>query len=101
MIAVLQDGFVEYLPPILGPIIQDIKADNAIETIQLINQLLSKYKSKMAPIMPEIMMPIFTKLTSNMPQVNHANQVKFLQQMNNNQGNHCSVDLYCFYKIFY
>ena len=48
MIAVLQDGFVEYLPPILGPIIQDIKADNAIETIQLINQLLSKYKSKMA-----------------------------------------------------
>jgi len=69
MIAVLQDGFVEYLPPILGPIIQDIKADNAIETIQLINQLLSKYKSKMAPIMPEIMMPIFTKLTSNMPQV--------------------------------
>jgi hypothetical protein len=69
MIAVLRDGFVEYLPPILGPIIKDIKAENAIETIQLINQLLSKYKGKMGPIMPEIMMPIFTKLTSSMPNV--------------------------------
>ena len=46
MIAVLQDGFVPFLPPILGPLIQDITADNAIETIPVNKSIAIKVQEQ-------------------------------------------------------
>ena len=90
-----------FLPPILGPLIHDITADNAIETIQLINQLLSKYKSKIGPIMPEITMPIFTKLSNAMPNVAPRTSGKIPPTDEQQSRNPCNADSSCFCKTLY
>jgi exportin-T len=69
MISCLGNEFIQYLPPILGPILENIQADNASETIELVNQILVKYTVHLSPIITAIVIPVVQGLNRAMPKV--------------------------------
>ena len=69
MVACLGEHLVQYLPSTLPPLIQTTNAKNAVETFQLVNQLLSKYRldNQIHQIIHHLALPIITQLFRIMP----------------------------------
>ena len=67
MVACLGEHLVPYLPTTLPPLISTTTAKNAVETFQLVNQLLSKYPRTMSSVVNRLALPMITQLFTLMP----------------------------------
>ena len=69
MVACLDRDLIPYIPSILAPLLERITSDNAMESIELVNQLMVKYSIHMGVVIPDLVLPIVQNIMSIMPNV--------------------------------